>query len=98
TEGVVQLAMLGEVRPVFRLVTRFRNYRLDESRTVAEDDTAPRIPPTRARLTFAAGDSASEFSAWEQNLGTETARLATSDFDDLAPDEWRPTGRPTMSW
>ena len=95
SEFQAQMALLGDTRPVYRIVSRFRDYRLvtDTSAVAALTDTLAR---TRARLTFASGDSASRYTEWQENLGAASGRVSGGDFDDLAPEVWRSTGRPVV--
>lgn len=97
TEFQGQMALLGETRSIYRLVSRFSDYviRRDSASELLVADTLPR---TRARLTFASRDSVSRFDAWRDNLGTASGRLDGGDFADLAPDAWRPSGRPHVSF
>ena len=97
SEFQAQMGMLGDTRPIFRILSRFREYDLRESGdtvvTLAEMDTLPR---TRAKLTFASRDSVSRFGGWQTSLGTVSGEVDSDDFDDLAPDVWKPTGRPRV--
>jgi hypothetical protein len=83
-----------EVRPVFRLVTHFRDYDLG-SGTMLGTPLDPSLP--RETLTFASHDSLNAFSQWQRELGAEVTEVAATDFDDIAPDAWRPTGEPRLS-
>lgn len=104
SEFQAQMGILGDVRPIYRIVTRFREYRLGLNDTLAvtsgTDSVLPRpqLPPTRAKLTFASKDSVSRYGAWEENLGTKIGSVGGDDFDDLAPDVWKPTGAPSVSY
>ena len=95
SEFQAQMGLLGDTRPIYRIVTRFRGYRTRDSvMTLADVDSIRSLPPTRASLTFAKGDSVSGYAGWESNLGTLSGKVSGTDFDDLAPDVWKPTGRP----
>jgi hypothetical protein len=98
TEVQAQMGLLGDTRPVYRIVSRFRNYTLltDTVVAVAQMDTL--MPRTRATLTFASKDSVSRFGAWEDNLGVSSGRVTSDDFDDIAPDIWKPTGKPRVDY
>jgi hypothetical protein len=102
SEFQAQMNILGDVRPIYRIVSRFRDFRLginDSIAAIEEPDSAPKpLPPTRARLTFAPGDSVSRFAQWEDNIGAKINAVGADDFEDLAPDFWRPTGTPTVSY
>ncbi|MEX2179475.1 MAG: hypothetical protein WD801_12245 [Gemmatimonadaceae bacterium] len=96
SEFQVQMGLLGETRPIYRIISRFRQHELSErdSSPIAAD-TLP-LPPTRARLSFAPGDSVNRFGGWERNLGVSSAEVNGQDFDDIAPDAWRATGAPRV--
>jgi len=104
SEFQAQLRILGDVRPIYRIVTRFREYKLalgDTSVAVAAADSAPplaQLPATRSKLTYAPQDSVSRYGAWEDNIGTKISSVASGDFDDLAPDVWKATGAPSFSY
>ena len=95
SEFQAQMGLLGDTRPIYRIISRFRDYRIhtDTAVLAAGADTLAR---TKARLTFAPADSVSAYSTWQENLGAASAEVSGGDFDDLAPDAWRPTGRPIM--
>jgi hypothetical protein len=88
-----QAAMQGidDSRSAFRILSRFRDYRVnDVPVTVAEADTLELRPH---RLTFAPKDSLDRADAWSAPLGEATAGVHSDDFIDVAPDAWRSTGR-----
>lgn len=99
SEFQAQMGLLGDARPIYRIVTRFRNHRPVEAADsmVAGLDTMP-LSPIRATLTFARGDSASHYRGWTAGLGTLSSSVHGDDFVDLAPDVWKPTGAPHASW
>jgi hypothetical protein len=94
TELQSHMGFMGELRSVYRLVSRFSGHALLEDTVVAADTS--RLPPTRARLTWAGGDSASRFANWLLGLGAATNAVHADDFNDLAPAEWQPTGEPRI--
>ncbi|HEX7937648.1 MAG TPA: hypothetical protein VF483_01580 [Gemmatimonadaceae bacterium] len=102
SEFQAQMQLLGDVRPVYRIVTRFRDFTLDINDSLATlasaDSTPTALPPTRAKLTFAPRDSVNGFGRWQENMGDKIGGVGSDDFNDLAPDVWKPTGAPTMSW
>lgn len=97
TEFQGQVALLGETRSIYRLVSRFSDYaiRRDSAGQLLVADTMAR---TRARLTFASRDSVSRFDTWRENIGTASGRVDGGDFADLAPNAWRPSGHPLVSF
>jgi hypothetical protein len=48
------------------------------------------------RLTFAPRDSIDAYSGWARGIGDLTGTVGADDFADVAPDQWRPTGRPLV--
>jgi hypothetical protein len=95
SEFQAQMGMMGDTRPIYRIVSRFRDYEIaDTAVAVAGIDSIVPLPSTRATLTFAKGDSASRYGGWEVNLGTLTGAVGSDDFADLAPDVWKASGRP----
>jgi hypothetical protein len=64
-------------------------------REAAPEDTQ-RVRPHR--LTFAPGDSIDRFAAWREELGAASGAVRAEDFDDVAPERWRPTGAPLFRW
>lgn len=113
TEFQATFPPLGSQRSVFRLLSRFSLYSthtrplaLADS-DVYDSTTAPHESPqdgleqiARARrmLSYAPQDSISRFTDWRQPLGTATASVSASDFDDFLPDPWRPTGPPRLEF
>jgi hypothetical protein len=91
SEFQAQMGLLGDTRPIYRIVSRFRDFAINDTVvTIADMDTLPR---TRARLTFASRDSVSRYGDWRENLGAASSRVGGDDFDDLAPDVWKSTGK-----
>jgi len=103
TEFQATFAAFGDVRSVFRLVTGFSSYAIargSDSSMLAgapsDSATPPRDGSERRTLTYAASDSLEHYGDWTRPLGEATGEKSASDFDDLAPDSWRPTGAPTV--
>jgi hypothetical protein len=99
SEFQVQMELFGETRPIYRIISRFHDYDIrttaDTIVTLAEMDTLPR---TRAKLTFATRDSVSRYGEWRANLGDANHSVDGDDFDDLAPDVWKATGKTRVSY
>ena len=97
-------APLGAERSIFRLVSRFRDVDvvtgLPAVDSLVQGSTTWRregdSSSYRRQLTFAPSDSVSNFRDWAEPLGEATAKVSASDFDDLAPDVWRNTGKPRL--
>lgn len=89
TELQTSFALLGRTRAVMRVVSRFSDYAVDDTSIGAVADDAHRV---RRRTTWAPTDSVNHFGDWQEQLGMATASVNANDFDDVAPDAWRPTG------
>ncbi len=90
TEFQTSIAMLGRDRAVMRIVSKFNDYRVDDtSKVVAASDDSLHIPH---KTTWATSDSLSRFNAWQSSLGDATTTARASDFDDIGPDAWKATG------
>ena len=94
TELQSAFALLGQTRAVMRVVSRFSDH-------VVETSATPLPPPNVAlepthRTTWAPSDSVSRFNDWVDALGSATFDVNSNDFDDVAPDRWRPTGNPRL--
>lgn len=87
TELQANLALLGENRSIFRLVSRFSGHSLELARgdTVVADSSRHHV----RSVTFAPRDSLDRYGGWQSTLGAVTASVRGSDFDDLAPPAWR---------
>ena len=91
TELQTTFALLGNVRAVMRVVSRFSDHDIDttaDSAALVEERNG--IPH---RTTWAPSDSVSHFGGWAQSLGDATSEVTADDFDDVAPDTWKQTGR-----
>jgi hypothetical protein len=88
--------VLGDGRAVIRFVSKFSDMQVND--TVLDAATLAAADSLRAlstrRLTFAPTDSLTAFSRWRNILGGLTEGMHADDFQDIAPDRWRPTGRP----
>lgn len=95
TEFQASASTFGPDRSVFRVLSRFRGYAVDTTPAVASDADSL---PIAANVTYAATDSMNRFAGWTQQLGRATESVTSSDFADLAPDQWRATGPPRLSF
>ncbi len=93
TEFQAGFALLGQQRPVFRLVSNIDDIVVTDS-TLAPADSSH---PLRVIITWAPSDSVSRFGSWQRGLGSQSAAVHSDDFADLAPDVWRPTGAPRLN-
>jgi hypothetical protein len=103
TEFQAAFAPLGSGRSIFRLVSRFSEFSVAVvPRSSSSNDDSNSVSAmrergsstVRRRLSYATSDSVSRYRDWAKPLGTATASVDASDFDDLAPDVWRASGRP----
>ncbi len=92
TEFQANIPMLGQTRPVIRLVSNISNIAVSEGLAGADTVATPRIA-----VTWAPTDSVSAYAAWQHEIGTQSAAVHADDFDDVAPDVWRATGPPRVS-
>lgn len=95
-EGVVATPLAGATRIVVRVTSHFSSYVLNDT-TVAPlpGDTLVARPHA---LTLAPSDSLAGYSGWTLPLGAATTAVRAGEYDDLAPDAWRPTGPPRVDW
>lgn len=98
-EAQATAPFIGDARAVLRIVSRFRNYEFrapDGEAVMGVSITGPSdtIRVREHRLSFAPADSMQQFTAWRSELGAASSAVAATDFDDVAPDLWRPTGPP----
>lgn len=99
SEFQAQMGMLGDVRPVYRIISRFREYQTTDTVVpLAGMDSLPPMPRTQAKMTYASKDSVGKYTAWQEPLGVASARVTADDFDDIALDVWRPTGKPRVDY
>jgi hypothetical protein len=93
TELQARIALFGELRTMVRIVSRFHDYRANDSSWEAAVES-----PAYAghHLTFAPSDSLTRFHDWRQPLGAISTEAQYADFDDLAPESWRTVGAATM--
>ncbi|MDQ6611009.1 MAG: hypothetical protein M3Y64_01140 [Gemmatimonadota bacterium] len=93
-EAQVRSRFASESRPILRVTSRFSNYHIDEDASVvSRTDSTPR-PMAAALLSVASNDSLNAFSQWGLEIGRATSEARAEDFDDVAPESWRPAGAP----
>jgi hypothetical protein len=108
SEFQATLAPLGSQRSVFRLVSRFADFDVDvanrtdsayvDSSAILNSGALRERRGYRGQLTYAPADSVSRYREWIEPLGSATANVKASDFDDLAPDAWRVNGPPRVDF
>ncbi len=85
-------------RPVFRVVTRFRDQQVDTGTVAAFAQLDAAAADTSDELSFAPGDSVDAFHGWQGEIGAEAAAVTASDFDNVASHVITVTGRPRLDW
>lgn len=95
-EAQATLSLLGEQRAVFRVISRFHAMVVNPPETSIAVNRGDTLRLAPYRLTFAPADSIRRFADWSRDLGEATSAVRADDFTDLAPDRWRPTGRPLV--
>ncbi len=93
TEFQASVSLLGRTRAVMRVLSEFSDFEVtDSSLPVADQHRIAHV------TTWAPTDSIAQFNAWRSSLGTITSSASAGDFDDIAPDIWRPTGAPRFDF
>jgi hypothetical protein len=92
TEFQMGLPFFGQNRPVFRLVSSISQISVDTVARSSSDSVSAR----HVRVTWAPSDTVDAFGSWEHDIGLLTSSVHSNDFDDVAPDAWRATGRPRV--
>lgn len=98
-EAQAQVALLGNQRAVFRVMSRFRQLSVSasgEDSVTATASLGDTLRVVHHRLTFAPADSIDRFTDWARDIGQLSGDVRAQDFNDVAPDAWRPTGRPLV--
>jgi hypothetical protein len=93
-EAQVTSSIFGDTRAIFRILTRFGEYAF----TPMVDSTAAAdtLRAQKHRLTYAPQDSISQFGEWSRPIGALSSQVAAADFDDVAPELFRYSGRPQL--
>ena len=92
TEFQTSLPFLGQNRPVFRLVSSISQITVD----TASDERPDSSRAVHMSVTWAPRDSVDGYAAWDRDIGSLTNSVHADDFNDVAPDAWRATGRPRV--
>jgi hypothetical protein len=95
-EAQVASPFAGTGRIVVRIVSHYSRYVVND--TVVGGVVADTLAPRPHTLAFAGADSVTAYGAWTLPLGAATTAVRAADYDDLAPDYWRPTGPPRLDW
>ena len=93
TEIQARIAFFGDFRAIVRIVSRFRDYRVNDSSWTARAEAPPDVDHY---LSFAPSDSLTHFKDWQRPLGAASTDAQYADFDDVAPESWRTVGSSTI--
>ena len=96
TELEANVPVLGAGRAVFRLLSHFRDYAVDDSGAAVAAGEGGSPERLVRRVTWAPSDSLDSYRGWARQLGVATASVNAADFNDLAPDAWRGAGPPRL--
>lgn len=104
-EAQAKVALFGDSKAVFRIVSRFRNYVITPPEStvlvagpvglaVSAMDTLKARPHL---FSIAPHDSLASFDRWREDMGAVTGLLSSEDFNDVAPGRWRVDGPPLIT-
>jgi hypothetical protein len=93
TEFQAGFALLGQTRPVFRIVSNISGIIVNDAGPVVPDS----LDVPRVAVSWAPGDSLNNYHDWQHGLGEQSGAVHADDFDDVAPDAWRRDGAPRVS-
>ncbi|HEY0777204.1 MAG TPA: hypothetical protein VGD56_04480, partial [Gemmatirosa sp.] len=90
--------VLGDVRAIVRIVSRFRDVAIDDTTLTPAELAANAdslLPIAPRRLTLARGDSLGRYAGWHAPIGAASGEAHANDFDDLTPGIGQVHGPPT---
>ena len=90
TEFQASIGLLGHNRPIFRLVSTISDIEVVDTGQVASDTSQH----AAVVIDWAPSDSLDRYSAWNREIGAQSASVHSDDFADLAPAAWRSDGPP----
>lgn len=93
TEFQASFPLLGQTRPVFRLVSTMSDVTVNDTGAVVTSDS---VEVPRLSVSWAPRDSIASYDAWRREIGTQSSSVHADDFRDLAPDVWRIDGPPRV--
>ena len=91
TEFQTSVALFGQSRPIYRLVSRISDIRVNEGAPLRGPSDTPRVI-----VTWASSDSVGSYGDWRAGIGQQTASVHSDDFIDMAPAIWRTDGPPRL--
>jgi hypothetical protein len=94
TEFQASIALLGQTRPIFRLVSTITDVAVVADTGVIANDSTQHPDVV---IDWAPSDSVNKFSAWYREIGEQSASVHADDFADLAPPAWRSDGPPRFN-
>lgn len=87
TEIQARIALFGDFRSLIRVVSRFKEYRVNDSSWTGPVAQAG----ATHHLTFASDAEQQRYRDWDMSLGAASTDVYYAEFDDLAPSEWAST-------
>jgi hypothetical protein len=93
TEFQANFPLLGQTRPIFRLVSSIGDIAVNDTGTTVGTDS---LGVSHLVVSWAKGDSASSYKQWQHDIGTQSSSVHSDDFEDMAPDVWRVDGPPRL--
>ena len=96
SEFQTTFALLGRSRAVMRIISRFSDYRIDDSGSVVT--AAIDVNRSSHRTSWATSDSVGHFGDWRAPIGEVTSSVSADDFDDVGPDAWKVVGAPRLDF
>src|SRR5256714_653925 len=88
TEIQARIALLGDFRTMLRIVSRFDDYRANDSSWIGPEAR----PGVRHNLSFASAGEQQRFKGWQRPIGAASSDVYYGELNDLAPAEWRTAG------
>ncbi len=88
TEIQARIALFGDFRTLLRIVSRFDDYRANDSSWAGPEAPAG----VRHNLTFASNSAQQHFHDWRRPIGAASSDVYYGELNDLAPAEWRTAG------
>ncbi len=86
-------ALANGLRFTFRTITQFTDFQIRET-----SGSEGRSISSRRRTTFASTDSLARYGDWRSEMGSSSSSISATDFDDIAPVQWRRDGRPRLTF
>ena len=85
-------ALANGLRFTFRTITHFSDF------SIRESAGGSRTVSLRRSTTFAPTDSLGRYRDWRTELGSTSSSISGTDFDDIAPPQWRRDGSPRLTF